>query len=930
MSAPHAILTGTRLYPELRVYFDPAEGHETDPDKTLLEWVKELPFAQFRSRRDGSFWLVTATGPNPDENFRDAGVRVDYRSGTGDSPLSRVISLDELVTPISKLSDDGRNAVVLPRLSGFELTKEMLGTGARWDRENKWFVFPAADALHKGKPRTGVKWHPAILEEARDSLGRITTDTTIADAVARASSAKSLKELSKKAVKKLRKRVGEVPDWFGLDLYPFQEAGALAVAAGHNLLADEPGLGKALAWTEPVLTPNGWVRNCDLAVGDCTVGSDGKPTEILGVYDQGEQDIFRVTFDDGSYSRCTIDHLWTVHFGNSMWRATVDTRTIVQRMSLGVTVTIPTVKPVCPGADSDLAAIPERVNTLMSILDRDTSAYERDGAARAWFDSEHEAADFRELTQSLGGTVTLESTSEGILAHVRLPGAAHRRITSITFDGRENARCIRVAAHDSLYVTRDYILTHNTRQAIAAAAIIGSKRTVITCLPVGLTGWKNEVEESLLHTLGGKMPDGEIVVIRAGRKEPQIPDRGVVITSDSLLTSRPALLNKLIEWQPDMFAYDEAHRGKTFTSARSQATIALSYATKKLAVPMSGTPLFASPHELVPILEFSGHLGPVFGGQAAFLDRYCNEDPFGGYRPRKENLQELRNLLIQHVWVRRRKRDVLPDLPKASLFPQYIDVKLTDYNRAYKDVAGVIETWLKEYKKENGEYPDDDTIKAWAMEQVGLVSMLRKAAGVAKVPVAVDIIREHVESTGKITVDGKKVWARPLIVWTHHQDVTEAMSKAVPAAVGESGVIAGGTPAKERDRLVKAFQAGQIPVLVCSISAAGVAITLTRSQDLIFVESDWTPALIRQAIDRAERIGQKNAITAWTLIADGTLDRRIQQVLKQKANVLDILYGDGNDVSVHDADAGDDIQSASKIVIELTMETLAKLNGRKR
>ncbi|MFJ8884024.1 PhoH family protein [Streptomyces sp. NPDC102402] len=61
-----------------------------------------------------------------------------------------------------------------------------------------------------------------------------------------------------------------------------------------------------------VLTPEGWRPIGDLQVGDLVIGSDGTPTPVLGVYPQGEKDIYRVTAQDGSWTLCCGDHLWTV------------------------------------------------------------------------------------------------------------------------------------------------------------------------------------------------------------------------------------------------------------------------------------------------------------------------------------------------------------------------------------------------------------------------------------------------------------------------------------------------------------------------------------------------------------------------------------------------------------------------------------------
>ncbi|MBB5117411.1 PhoH [Streptomyces eurocidicus] len=61
-----------------------------------------------------------------------------------------------------------------------------------------------------------------------------------------------------------------------------------------------------------VLTPDGWRPIGDLQVGDLVIGSNGEPTPVLGVYPQGEKDIYRVTAQDGAWTLCCGEHLWTV------------------------------------------------------------------------------------------------------------------------------------------------------------------------------------------------------------------------------------------------------------------------------------------------------------------------------------------------------------------------------------------------------------------------------------------------------------------------------------------------------------------------------------------------------------------------------------------------------------------------------------------
>jgi len=72
------------------------------------------------------------------------------------------------------------------------------------------------------------------------------------------------------------------------------------------------GLGKLQPDSEPILTPSGWKPMGHISVGDFVIGADGKPTEVTGVFPQGECEIVTVTFNDGSWTRCGWDHLWAV------------------------------------------------------------------------------------------------------------------------------------------------------------------------------------------------------------------------------------------------------------------------------------------------------------------------------------------------------------------------------------------------------------------------------------------------------------------------------------------------------------------------------------------------------------------------------------------------------------------------------------------
>ena len=71
--------------------------------------------------------------------------------------------------------------------------------------------------------------------------------------------------------------------------------------------------GRAQPMSTEVLTPSGFQAIGDLQVGDFVVGSNGRPTKVLGVYPQGFKEIYRVYAQDGSSTLATGDHLWSVY-----------------------------------------------------------------------------------------------------------------------------------------------------------------------------------------------------------------------------------------------------------------------------------------------------------------------------------------------------------------------------------------------------------------------------------------------------------------------------------------------------------------------------------------------------------------------------------------------------------------------------------------
>ncbi|WP_263310054.1 DEAD/DEAH box helicase [Brachybacterium atlanticum] len=444
-------------------------------------------------------------------------------------------------------------------------------------------------------------------------------------------------------------------------------------------------------------------------------------------------------------------------------------------------------------------------------------------------------------------------------------------------------------------------------QAILASVLLDAKRWIIVTPPVAQTNWASEIQRCHVPE---HLDDAPIVLIRPGRKVPDLPATGIVIVTDSLLaapTRRP-LLENLKAWGADVLIYDEGHRAKNWHSGRAKVMRELATTATDRMV-LTGTPVMSNPADLPSLLAITGQLQPVFGSRTAFMNRYTRtyEIPVGCQTiekivPNKKLLPELGRILPEQVWVRRTKDQVLPDLPEKQYSTMIVDVPTTEYRTATRDVQAKITAYLRERSRELGEAPSEAEVRAWCSDQMGCVSLLRRAAGLAKIPAAAEYIADWVDSTTHH--DGETtVFERPLIVWGIHQTVMNGLDAHLDQLGVPHAVINGSTSLTQRDRITRDYQDGKIAVILANIVAAGVAITLTRGSDALFVETEWLPDLVSQAVDRQHRIGQKRTVTITTMVAPGTLDHTIQKVQRTNIDVLDQLVGGtGHHVAVEEDD----------------------------
>ena len=158
------------------------------------------------------------------------------------------------------------------------------------------------------------------------------------------------------------------------------------------------------------------------------------------------------------------------------------------------------------------------------------------------------------------------------------------------------------------------------------------------------------------------------------------------------------------------------------------------------------------------------------------------------------------------------------------------------------------------------------------------------------------------EDSGKFLVLGERateVAARQekMLVFTQYREMCEPLADYLATVFGREGLILhGGTPVATRGKLVKQFQDPMgPPFFVLSVKAAGTGLTLTAANHVVHFDRWWNPAVENQASDRAYRIGQKRNVLIHKFVTPGTLEERIDEMIKAKQGLADALFADGGE-----------------------------------
>ncbi len=317
---------------------------------------------------------------------------------------------------------------------------------------------------------------------------------------------------------------------------------------------------------------------------------------------------------------------------------------------------------------------------------------------------------------------------------------------------------------------------------------------------------------------------------------------------------------------------DESHYIKNSKSKRSKAINVLVKDTPHI-IAISGTPFLNRPIELYNVLKMLSPLN--FGNYFEYASRYCGmtRTRWGLDVSGATNITELSNKLRSTVMVRREKRDVLAELPDKSrvVIPQTCDLKM--YKKAEEDLIN--------YLIENKNKTKTQAEKSGEVEQFAMIEYCKQEAVKAKLPLFIEWAKDFIEENGK------------LVIFAHHKEFIDTLMNELKEF--NPVKIVGGMELNNRQKSIDEFQNNKdIKVIICSLKAASVGITLTATSYVAFLELGWTPGDHDQAEDRLHRIGQKDNVSCYYFIAENTIESVIYELIQKKRKIFIELMQDKN------------------------------------
>ena len=433
-----------------------------------------------------------------------------------------------------------------------------------------------------------------------------------------------------------------------------------------------------------------------------------------------------------------------------------------------------------------------------------------------------------------------------------------------------------------------------TIQAIAATSWLaghaGVKKVLVVC-PASLKHqWAREIQKFTSHP---------VQIIQGAVENRQVQYRAdalfYIVNYELVLRDLTVIGESL---KPDLLILDEAQRIKNW---RTKIASTIKLISTRYVFVLTGTPLENRIEDLYSLLQVvdARVLGPLW---RCLLDFHVTDErgKVIGYR----NLSELRQR-ISSVMLRRNRslvNDQLPDRTEVSL-----DIPMTAGQRDLHDSAMSQAGQLASIAKRRPLTPSESNKLMAALQQA---RMACNAAGL------VDKVTEgspKLEELSRLLEELCLQSNRKVVVFSQWAMMTE-MVESLVRSLGLGCVrLFGGIPTHKRGELMDKFQQDDSIQVFISTDAGGVGLNLQSASALINLDMPWNPAVLDQRIARIHRLGQKQKVQIFLLLAEHSYEQQVAKLVKSKRDLFD---------NVISPDATEDVVGVSKKMLQSVIDDL--------
>ena len=541
-----------------------------------------------------------------------------------------------------------------------------------------------------------------------------------------------------------------------------------------------------------------------------------------------------------------------------------------------------------------LSSPDDRLAVLQGLCDTDGYVEKCMNSVEYTTSSPALAEDVKFIVRSLGGRITHVVRSTKCLPSNRmmisLPGHMmpfrhgmkakrfsprqkyfpHRSIVSIEPIGEENVRCIQVGGN-GLYITDDFIVTHNCGKSKAAIDIIRnrqSKKTLVLSPLSVVSVWPRQVA-----THWGDDPP-RVLALNSGLVNKKAARLREMIDGDSLIAVinydsawREPLRSILLKQKWDAVVFDEHHKSKGPGTKTSLFASALRNSAK-FRIALSGTPM---PKDLLDLYAQLRALDPGLLG-TSFV-KFRNEHAvMGGYQNKQvvrwQNVEKLMRR-VGKIMFRVETPDEL-DLPPATFIPIEVELSAAE-RRVYRQMKDSLVVDLK-----SGESVSSTNVLS------KLLRLQQLAGGYIH-----DRERNEFERFGsskeEILLDLMTDMNEPVVVCCRFREDLRAVQRCAEKLNRKYGEVSG-----ERKDVAGTWDGDEM-VLGVQIQSGGLGIDLTRARLCVLYSTGYSLGDYEQFLARVLRPGQKRPVTYYHMVCKGTVEEAIEASLRAKKNVIEFV-----------------------------------------